>query len=84
MQHDPIPLFYGIYGENPSLHLDKLEETCTSDEVVLMRLFPLSLRDAAERWFYSLNHDMIHTWEFRITNRYRCRKAIFEKVFSCL
>ncbi|MGG6712903.1 UNVERIFIED_CONTAM: retrotransposon gag domain-containing protein, partial [Salmonella enterica subsp. enterica serovar Weltevreden] len=34
-----------------------------SDEVIRLRLFPISLRDQAKEWLNSLPHHSITTWE---------------------
>ena len=58
----PLSIFHGIDSENPCEHIEKLEDLCLSDEVDLLRLFPLSLRGSAKDWFYSLSLRSNCTW----------------------
>lgn len=58
-----LPHFHGLASENPCAHIIELEELCMSDTVVLLKIFPSSLKDKAESWFHSLNPRSILTWQ---------------------
>ena len=62
-----LPSFHGLSGEDPNKHLAKLFNVFSSmkppnvtDEQVMMRAFPHSLKDEAEDWFYTMEN--IPTW----------------------
>lgn len=57
-----LPIFHGLDSENPCEHIGKLDDRCSSDEVDLLRLFSLSLRDSAKDWYYSLSLRSNCTW----------------------
>jgi len=62
-----LPSFHGLSGEDPNKHLAKFFNVCVSmkppnvtDDQVMMRAFPHSLKDEAEDWFYTLTE--VPTW----------------------
>jgi len=62
-----LPSFHGLSGEDPNKHLAKFFNVCVSmkppnvtNDQVMMRAFPHSLKDDAEDWFYTLTN--VPTW----------------------
>ena len=65
-----LPTFYGKSDENPYLHIYEFIDLCkiiginqVNQEVVRLKLFPISLKDKAKSWLYSLPPESIHSWE---------------------
>ena len=62
-------LFHGLPSENLNMHLTNFVEVCDTieyneviEEVLKMRLFPLSLGDRAKHWLTSQPPDSITSW----------------------
>jgi len=58
-----LPIFYGLASENPSSHIDKLEEAFSGNEVAMLQVFSSSLQGNAKCWFRSLDPRSFFTWE---------------------
>ena len=62
-----LPNFHGLTNEDPDTFLFEFEilcrgyDYCTNDQ--RLKLFPLTLKGAALRWFMSLGGNCIQTWE---------------------
>ena len=63
------PFFRGIKNENPYSHIKEFEEICskfqeanTPLEILLMKLFSLTLKDRAKTWLNSLRPYSIRNW----------------------
>ena len=64
-----LPIYHGLYGEDPQKHLKELHIVCASfipqgvsEDQVKLRDFPFSLRDATKDWLYNLPSRSISTW----------------------
>ena len=64
-----MPQFYGCESERPCTHLKDFEDPCSifqdnscPREVLLLILFPFTLKDKAKLWFNSLRSRCIHSW----------------------
>ena len=62
-----LPNFHGLANEDPDTFLFEFEilcrgyDYCTNDQ--RLKVFPLTLKGAALRWFMSLGGNCIQTWE---------------------
>ena len=62
-----LPNFHGLTNEDPNTLLFEFEilcrgyDYCTNDQ--RLKVFPLTLKGAALRWFTSLSGNCIQTWE---------------------
>ena len=64
-----LPQFHGYESERPYAHLKDFEDACSifqdnscPREVLLLKLFPFTLKDKAKFWFNSLRPRSIHSW----------------------
>ena len=80
-----LPNFHGLENEDPDEFLFQLEILCRGYDVQNLKIFPLTLKGAALRWFMSLGGNCIQTWEdmkhiFLKRYQYYCRvnEDIFE------
>ncbi|GJT79885.1 reverse transcriptase domain-containing protein [Tanacetum coccineum] len=62
--------FHGFEDEDANEHLDKylsitqfIKKNEISQDIINLNLFPFSLTNEAESWFYTLKTHSIHTWE---------------------
>ena len=64
-----LPIFNGNENEDPYTHVRKFLQICSLNEnknepdSIRLRLFPLSLKEKALKWFNSLTENSIKTWE---------------------
>ena len=63
-----LPTFHGMESENPYAHIKECEEVCNtfreggaSINVMMLKLFPLTLKDKAKVWLNSLRLRSIRT-----------------------
>ena len=62
-----LPNFYGLENEDPDTFLFEFEllcrgyDYCTNDQ--RLKVFPLTLKGVALRWFMGLGGNCIQTWE---------------------
>ncbi|CAA7053944.1 unnamed protein product [Microthlaspi erraticum] len=75
-------MFHGLSCEDPIDHLDEFDRLCdltkingVSEDVIKLKLFPMSLADKAHQWEKSLPHGTTTTWD-------ECKKAFLAKFFS--
>ena len=68
-------LFHRLPSENPNMHLTNFIEVCdtikyngVTEEVLRLRLFPLSLGDRAKHWLTSQPSDSITLWNNLMQN----------------
>ena len=64
-----LPTFHGMENENPYTHIRDFEEVCTTFkegaidmEMLKLKAFPLTLKDKAKIWLYSLRPRTIWNW----------------------
>ncbi|XP_031099801.1 uncharacterized protein LOC116003999 [Ipomoea triloba] len=64
-----LPSFHGLTGEDPHKHLKEFHVVCSSmkptgvtEEQIMLRAFPFSLKDSAKDWLYYLPSGSITTW----------------------
>ena len=64
-----LPTFHGMENENPYTHIKEFEEVCTTFkegkidmELLKLKAFPLTLKDKAKIWLYSLRPRTIRNW----------------------
>ena len=64
-----MPQFHGYKSEKPYTHLKDFEDACSifqdnscPRKVLLLKLFPFTLKDKAKLWFNSLRPSSIHSW----------------------
>ena len=65
-----LPKFHGLDSESPYLHLKEFDEICATlqynnvtDDVVMLKMFPFSLKERAKSWLHSLRPNTISTWQ---------------------
>ena len=63
-----LPLFHGCESERPYTHLKDFENACSifqgnscSQKILLLKLFPFTLKDKAKLWFNLLRPRSIHS-----------------------
>ena len=59
-----LPIFHGLENEDPDEVLFQLKILCRGYDVQNLKIFPLTLKGAALRWFMSLGGNCIQTWEY--------------------
>ena len=61
-----LPNFHGIRSEDPETFLFEFEILCRSYDYLhdaqKLKLFPVTLKDAALKWFMSLETNSVRTW----------------------
>ena len=64
-----LPQFHGLDSEQPYTHITDFEVACSlfqdntcPREILLLKLFPFTLKDKAKMWFNSLRPMSIHSW----------------------
>lgn len=65
-----LPPFHGLTHDDPYKHLNEFLEICSTvriqnftNEALMLRLFPFSLKDKAKHWLNSLPANSITTWD---------------------
>lgn len=65
-----LPKFHGLDSESPYLHLKEFDEVCATlqynnvtDDVVMLKMFPFSLKETVKSWLHSLRPNTISTWQ---------------------
>lgn len=64
-----LPQFHGLDSEQPYTHITDFEVACSlfqdntcPREILLLKLFPFTLKDKAKMWFNALRPMSIHSW----------------------
>ena len=64
-----LPTYHGMENENPYTHIRDFEEVCTTFkegmmdmDLLKLKAFPLTLKDKAKIWLYSLRPRTIRNW----------------------
>ena len=72
-------MYHGHYNEDVNKHISRFLEVCDSfkingvpDDVLRLRLFPLTIADQAREWFDTLEAESIESWE-ELENKLKAR-----------
>ena len=73
-----LPVFYGLYQENPYQHVREFKDICgtmriiyITEDALKLRSFPFSLKEKAKAWLYALQARSISTWAKLVEEVYK-------------